>query len=130
MAQWNMMVLRSCSVLPMDSLARLDPLLDWSLLYVQIVRHHQLTCLRGSCVHWCSGTGINDGTGFPSTVFSLVYKSMYEAGGKIICTFVAGIYIIIDYSNCLMFTSMHSGHGTAPDNQSISNSKTLLCCPP
>ena len=43
----------------------LDPLLDWSLLYVQIVRHHKLTCLRGSCVHWCSGTGINDGIGFP-----------------------------------------------------------------
>ena len=22
----------------------------------------KLTCLRGSCVHWCSGTGIDDGT--------------------------------------------------------------------
>ena len=48
----------------------LDPLLDWSLLYVQIVRHYQLTCFRGSCVHWCSGTSINDGTGFPDVLLN------------------------------------------------------------
>ena len=80
----------------------LDPLLDCSLLYVQIVCHHQLTCLRRSCVHWYSGTSINDGTGFPDVLlnyswfrshpqFSLVCKRMYEAGDKIICIFVAGI---------------------------------------
>ena len=58
MPEWDVMVLHSSSVL----LTGLDPLLDRSLLNVQIVRR-QLTCLRGSCVHWCSGTGINDGTG-------------------------------------------------------------------
>ena len=69
----------------------LDPLLDWSLLYVQICSPSSTDLSRDRV---CTGVVVPvlmmELVSHP-TVFSLVYKSMYEAGGKIIYTFVAGI---------------------------------------
>ena len=72
MAQWDMMVLHSCSVLPMDSLARVRVRSSLGLESALCSDCSPLSTdlSQGSCVHWCSGTGINDGTGFPDVLLN------------------------------------------------------------
>ena len=58
------------AILLTDSLTRVRDCFMFRLFAIILNSSRQLTCLRGSRVHCCSGTGINDGTGFPDVLLN------------------------------------------------------------